>query len=65
MNPVEKVMTKRSSHFKLAVATVVVVLVLWVTGSSTQSLWMAPIIIFVLWIALQLGLAYRHRHHAA
>ena len=65
MNTVEKVMAKRSSHFKLAVATAVLVLVLWVTGSSTQSLWMAPIIIFVLWIALQLGLAYRHRRHAA
>jgi hypothetical protein len=65
MNPVEKRMNKRSSHFKLAVATAVLVLVLWVAGASTQSLWITPIIIFLLWIALQLGFAHRHRHHAA
>jgi hypothetical protein len=65
MNPVEKVMAKRSLHLKLAVATAVLVLVLWVSGSSTESLWMAPTIIFILWIALQLGLAYRNRHHVA
>jgi cytochrome c-type biogenesis protein CcmH/NrfF len=28
-------------------------------------LWIAPVIIVVLWIAIQLGLGYRHRHHGA
>ncbi len=65
MNPIEKVMVNRSSHFKLAVAVTALVLVLWVTGSSIQSLWITPLIIFALWIAIQLGLGYRHRHHAA
>ena len=67
MNPVEKVMVRRSSHLKLAlaVAALVLVLVLWATGSSIQSLWIIPVIIFVLWTAIQLGLRYRQRHHAA
>jgi hypothetical protein len=65
MNPVEKVMVKRSSHFKLAVAVAALVLVLWATGSSIQSLWITPVLIFVAWIAIQLRLGYRHRHHAA
>ncbi|MGD0926025.1 MAG: hypothetical protein ABR926_12605 [Streptosporangiaceae bacterium] len=65
MNPVEKVMVKRSSHFKLAVAVAALVLVLWATGSSIQSLWIIPVLIFVAWIAIQLGLGYRQRHHPA
>ena len=65
MNAIEKVMVKRSSNFKLAAAVVTLVLVLWATGSSLPSLWIAPVIIFVLWIAIQLGLGYRHRHHGA
>ena len=65
MNPIEKVMVKRSSPFKLAVAVAALVLVLWATGSSLASLWITPVIIFVLWIAIQLGLGYRHRRHAA
>ncbi len=65
MNPIEKVMIKRSSHVKLALAVIALVLVLWVTGSSLQSLWITPVIIVVAWIAIQLGLRYRHRHHAA
>ena len=63
MNPVEKVMVKRSRHFKVAVA--VLVLVLWASGSPVQSLWLTPVIIFVLWVAIQLGRGYHHRHHAA
>lgn len=63
MNPVEKVMVKRSRHFKMAVA--VLVLVLWASGSPVQSLWLTPVIIFVLWVAIQLGRGYHHRHHAA
>jgi hypothetical protein len=67
MNPLEKVMVKRSSHVKLAVAVAVaaLILVLWATGSSIQSLWITPVIIVVLWIAIQLAVGYRHRHHAA
>ena len=63
MNPIEKVMVNRSQHFKVAVA--VLMLVLWVSGSSVQSLWLTPLIIFILWIAIQLGLGYHNRHHAA
>jgi hypothetical protein len=65
MNPIEKVMVKRSNLFKLAVAVAALVLVLWATGSSLPSLWITPVIIFVLWIAIQIGLGYRHRHHGA
>jgi O-antigen ligase len=65
MNQIEKVMARRSSHFKLAVAVLALVLVLWATGSAIQSLWIAPLIIVVLWIAIQLGLGYRHRRHGA
>jgi O-antigen ligase len=60
MNPIAQVMVKRSSHFKLALA--VVVLVLWASGSAIQSLWITPVVIIVLWIVIQLGLRYRHRH---
>jgi hypothetical protein len=65
MNPVEKVMVKRSTLLKLTVAVGALVLVLWATGSSLPSLWITPVIIFVLWIAIQSGLGYRHRHHGA
>jgi O-antigen ligase len=64
MNPIEQVMVKRSSHFKLALAVVVLVLVLWASGSAIQSLWITPVVIIVLWIVIQLGLTYRHRHSA-
>jgi ABC-type transport system involved in cytochrome c biogenesis permease subunit len=65
MNPVENVMAKRSTLFKLAVAVAALVLVLWATGSSLPSLWITPVIIFALWIAIQLGLKYRHRQRGA
>jgi hypothetical protein len=69
MNPIEKVMIRRSQHFKVAVAVavavVVLVLVLWASGSPVQSLWLTPVIIFVLWVAIQLGRGYHDRHHAA
>jgi hypothetical protein len=38
---------------------------LWATGSSLPSLWITPVIIFVVWIAIQLGLKSRHRHYGA
>jgi hypothetical protein len=65
MNPIENVMVRRSSHVKLALAVVALVLVLWATGSPLPSLWITPVIIVVLWIAIQFGLGYRHRHHGA
>jgi hypothetical protein len=65
MNPIEKVMVNRSTHYKLALAVVALVLVLWATGSSLPSLWITPVIIFALWIAIQLGLGYRRRRHGA
>jgi hypothetical protein len=65
MNPIENVMVRRSSHVKLALAVVALVLVLWATGSPLPSLWITPVIIVVLWIAMQFGLGYRHRHHGA
>ncbi len=65
MNPIEKVMVSGSSHVKLAMAVALLVLVLWATGSAVQSLWMTPVIIVVLWIAIQLGLRLRGRHRSA
>jgi hypothetical protein len=65
MNPIEKVMVNRSSGLKLALGVAALVLVLWATGSSLPSLWITPVIIFVLWTAIQLGRVYRHRHRAA
>jgi hypothetical protein len=65
MNPIEKVMASRSSHVKLAVAVALLVVVLWATGSAVQSLWVTPVIIVVVWTAIQLGLGYRRRHHGA
>ena len=65
MNPVENVMARRSSTVKLALAVAALVLVLWATGSPLPSLWITPVIIVVLWIAVQFGLGYRHRHHGA
>lgn len=63
MNPVENVMVRRSRHFKVAVA--VLVLVVWASGSPAQSLWLTPAIVFVLWVAIQLGCGYRDRHRTA
>jgi hypothetical protein len=65
MNPVEKVMVKRSTSVKLAAAVAALVLVLWATGSSLASLWITPVIIFALWIAVQFGLKYGHRQRSA
>jgi hypothetical protein len=43
----------------------VLVLVLWATGSAIQSLWITPLVIVVLWVVIQLGLGYRHRRRGA
>ena len=63
MNPIEKVMVRRSQHFKVAVAALI--LVLWASGSPVQSLGLTLVIVFVLWIAIQLGWGYHHRYRAA
>jgi hypothetical protein len=66
MNPIEKVMVNRSRHFTVAAAAAaVLVLVLWASGSPAQSLWLTPVIVFVLWVAIQLGRGYHDRHRAA
>jgi hypothetical protein len=65
MNRIEQVMSTRSSQFKLALAVVVLELVLWALGSSIQSLWITPVIIFALWIAIRLGVRRRHRRRVA
>ena len=69
MNRIEKIMVNRSQHFIVAVAVAVAVavlmLVLWALGSPGQSLWRTPVIVFVLWIAIQLGWGYHDRHRAA
>jgi O-antigen ligase len=65
MNRIEKVMTKRGTTFKVAVAVVALLLVLWATGSTIGSIWMIPVIVFVLWIAIQLALRLSHRHTGA
>jgi hypothetical protein len=60
MNPIEKVMTKRSKEFKVVLAVVALVVVLLATGSSVGSVWPIPVIVVVLWITLQQSLRYRH-----
>jgi hypothetical protein len=65
MNLIEKVVVYASSHVKLALAAAALVLVLWAAGSPLSSLWITPVVIAVLWTAIQFGLAQRHRHHGA
>lgn len=65
MNPIEKVITKRSTEFKLALAVAALIVVLLATGASVGSVWPIPVIVFVLWIVLHRGLRYRHRQHGS
>jgi membrane protein YdbS with pleckstrin-like domain len=60
MNPIEKVMTKRSTEVKLVLAVAVLVILLAAIVTSIGSLWLIPLIVVVLWIAVQQGLRYRH-----
>jgi O-antigen ligase len=62
VDSIEKVMVKRSTHVKLALAVGALVLVLWLSGTSVASLWLTPVIILVLWMAIRFGVGYRHRH---
>jgi hypothetical protein len=64
MNPIEKVMTNRSTPFKVALAVVALLLVLWGTGSSLSSIWPIPVIVLVLWVAIQMALRTRNRDAA-
>lgn len=63
MNPIEKLMTKRSREFKVALAVAALIILLLATGASIGSVWPIPVIVFVLWIILHRGLRYRYRHH--
>ena len=63
MNPIEKVMTKRSTESKVVLAVAALVVLLLATGSSVGAVWPIPVIVAVLWITFQQGL--RHRHHRA
>ena len=63
MDPIEKVMTNRSTEFKVALAVAALIILLLATGASIGSVWPIPVIVFVLWIALHRGLRYRDRHH--
>jgi hypothetical protein len=65
MNLIEQVMASRSSHVKPAAGVALLVLDLRATGPAVPSLWMTPVIILVLLIAIQLGLGSRRRHHGA
>lgn len=65
MNRIEKVMTKRSTSLKVAVAVVALLLVLWATGSTIGSIWLIPVIVFILWSATLVTLRFRHGHGGA
>ena len=65
MNQIEKVMTKRSTEFKVALAVAALIVLLLATGASIGSVWPTPVIVFVLWIVLHRGLRYRYRHHVS
>lgn len=64
MNPIEKVMTTRTTEFKAALGVAVLVVLLLATGSSFASVWPIPVIVVVLWIIIRQVLQYRRRHHA-
>lgn len=65
MSPIEKVMTDRSTEFKIAVAVAALIVLLLATGTSIGSVWPIPVIVLVLWTVLHRGLRYRYRHHAS
>jgi O-antigen ligase len=65
MNPIEKMMTKRSTSLKVGVALVALLLILWATGSTIGSIWLIPVIVLILWIAIQVALRLRHSHGGA
>jgi hypothetical protein len=60
MHPIEKLMTRRSTEFKVMLAVAGLIVLLLATGSSVGSVWPIPVIVVALWIAFQQGLRYRH-----
>ena len=42
MNPIEKVMTKRSTEFKVVLAVAALIVLLLATGASIGSVWPIP-----------------------
>ena len=65
MSPIEKVTTNRSTQFKVAVAVAALIVLLLATGASIGSVWLIPVIVFVLWILFHQGLRYRSRRHVS
>ena len=62
MNPIERVMTNRSTALKVVLAVAALLVVLWVAGASFGSMWPIPVIVLALWIAMQTTIRVRHRH---
>ena len=61
MNPIEKVMTKKSTESKVVLAVAALVVLLLATGASVGAVWPIPVIVAILWITFQQGLRHRHR----
>jgi O-antigen ligase len=61
MNGIERVMTNRSTGFKVALAVVALIALLWVTGATFGAIWPIPVIVFVLWFLIQMVLRLRRR----
>jgi hypothetical protein len=61
MDSIERVMSNRSTAFKVTLAVVALLLVLWATGSTLGSIWPIPVIVFVLWTVMQMAIRLRHR----
>jgi fatty acid desaturase len=65
MNPIEKVTTNRSTEFKVALAVSALIVLLLATGASIRSVWLIPVIVFVLWILFHQALRYRSRRNVS
>jgi hypothetical protein len=61
MSRIEKVMAKRSATFKVALAVVALLLVVWIAGTSLANLLLVPVLAIILWVIVHLVLEFRHR----
>jgi hypothetical protein len=61
MNGIERVMTNRSTAFKVALAVVALLVVLWASGASVGSIWPIPVIVLILWVGIQMAIRVRQR----
>jgi hypothetical protein len=61
MNSIERVMTNRSTTFKVALAVGALLVILWATGASLGSIWLIPVIVFALWVVMHMAIRVRHR----